>query len=256
MASSYSTRLKIELINPGEQSGSWGTTTNNNLDKSIEQAIAGVLEVAMGSSSAQTTTLSTGNGPQAQADNQARQAVLRFTGTAGGAGGTHIAQFPAVQKTYMLINSSSTATITMRLGASGNTTVLLPSRTKLVATDGTNWYVLLNQGFGTNTTSTEWAEKTSAYTAVAGDKLLVDTSAAAITITLPAAPVQGDEVTIVDSEGTFDTNNLTVEPGTKRIMGETAGDEMVVDTNNAAFKLVYSDVDATNSDHGWRLNIY
>ena len=256
MASSYSTRLKIELINPGEQSGSWGTTTNNNFDKSIEQAIAGVLEVAMGSSSAQTTTLSTGNGPQAQADNQARQAVLRFTGTAGGAGGTHIAQFPAVQKTYMLINSSSTATITMRLGASGNTTVLLPSRTKLVATDGTNWYVLLNQGFGTNTTSTEWAEKTSAYTAVAGDKLLVDTSAAAITITLPAAPVQGDEVTIVDSEGTFDTNNLTVEPGTKRIMGETAGDEMVVDTNNAAFKLVYSDVDATNSDHGWRLNIY
>ena len=253
MASSYSTRLKIELINPVEQSGSWGTTTNNNLDQSIEQAIAGVLEVAMGSSSAQTTTLSTGNGPQAQAVNQARQAVLRFTGTAGGAGGTHIAQFPAVQKTYMLINSSSTATITMRLGSSGNTTVLLPSKTKLVATDGTNWYVLLNQGFGTNTTTTEWAEKTSAYTAVAGDKLLVDTSAAAITITLPAAPAQGDEVTIVDSEGTFDTNNLTVEPGTKRIMGETAGDEMVVSTSNAAFKLVYSDVDATNSDHGWRL---
>ena len=256
MASTFSNRLKIELIGDGEQAGSLGTTTNNNFDQSIEQAIAGVLEVAMGSSSAQTTTLSTGNGPQAQADNQARQAVLRFTGTAGGAGGTHTVQFPAVQKTYMLINSSSTATITMRLGSSGNTTVLLPSKTKLVATDGTNWYVLLNQGFGTNTTSTEWAEKTSAYTAVAGDKLLVDTSAAAITITLPAAPVQGDEVTIVDSEGTFDTNNLTVEPGTKRIMGETAGDEMVVDTNNAAFKLVYSDVDATNSDHGWRLNIY
>ena len=258
MASSYSTRLKIELINPGEQSGSWGTTTNNNLDQSIEQAIAGVLEVAMGSSSAQTTTLSTGNGPQAQADNQARQAVLRFTGTAGGAGGTHTVQFPAVQKTYMLINSSSTATITMRLGSSGNTTVLLPSKTKLVATDGTNWYVLLNQGFGTNTTTTEWAEKTSAYTAVAGDKLLVDTSAAAITITLPAAPAQGDQVTIVDSEGTLGNTDraLTVEPGTKRIMGETAGDEMVVSTSNAAFKLVYSDVDATNSDHGWRLNIY
>ena len=251
MASTYSDLLKIELIGSGEQSGSWGTTTNNNFSQSLEHAIAGVLSVDTGSSTA--VTLTTGDGPQAQADNQARQAVLRFTGTAGGAGGTHTVQFPAVQKTYMLINSSSTATITMRLGASGNTTVLLPSRTKLVATDGTNWYVLLNQGFGTNTTSTEWAEKTSAYTAVAGDKLLVDTSAAAITITLPAAPVQGDEVTIVDSEGTFDTNNLTVEPGTKRIMGETAGDEMVVDTNNAAFKLVYSDVDATNSDHGWRL---
>ena len=36
-------------------------------------------------------------------------------------------------------------------------------------------------------------------------------------------------------------------------MGNTAGDEMVVDTNNAAFTLVYSDEDSTNSDHGWRL---
>ena len=46
MASTFSTRLKIELIGDGEQAGSWGTTTNNNLDLSLEQAIAGVLTVA------------------------------------------------------------------------------------------------------------------------------------------------------------------------------------------------------------------
>ena len=33
MASTYSDRLKIELIGDGEQSGSWGTTTNNNLSQ-------------------------------------------------------------------------------------------------------------------------------------------------------------------------------------------------------------------------------
>ena len=249
MASTFSTRLKIELIGDGEQAGSWGTTTNNNFDQSLEQAIAGVLTVA--TTGTGTTTLTTGNGPQAQADNQARQAVLRFTGTAGGAGGTHTVQFPAVQKTYMLINSSSTATITMRLGSSGNTTTLLPSKTKLVATDGTNWYVLLNQGFGTNTTSTDWVEKTTTYTAVAGDNIFADTSGGAFTITLPASPTQGDEVTIVDSEGTFDTNNLTVEPGSEKIMANTAGDEMVVDTNNAGFTLVYQD-----STYGWRFKYH
>ena len=41
MASTFSTRLKIELIGDGEQAGSWGTTTNNNFNQSIEQAIAG-----------------------------------------------------------------------------------------------------------------------------------------------------------------------------------------------------------------------
>ena len=68
------------------------------------------------------------------------------------------------------------------------------------------------------------------------------------TITLPSSPSQGDTVSFIDSEGTFDTNNLTVEPGSEKIMANTAGDEMVVDTNNAGFALVYQD-----STYGWRL---
>ena len=75
MASTFSTRLKIELIGSGEQAGSWGETTNNNFEKSIEQAVAGVLTVSTSGNSAQTLT--TGDGPQTQALNQARQACCR-----------------------------------------------------------------------------------------------------------------------------------------------------------------------------------
>jgi hypothetical protein len=39
MASTYSTNLALELIGTGEQSGTWGTTTNNNLGTLLEQAI-------------------------------------------------------------------------------------------------------------------------------------------------------------------------------------------------------------------------
>ena len=234
MASTFSTRLKIELIGDGEQAGSWGTTTNNNFDQSLEQSIAGVLTVS--TTGTGTTTLTTGNGPQSQADNQARQAALRFTSSEA----SHTVQYPAVEKLYLLINASSTCTFTHRLGASGNTITTLPSQTKFVATDGTNWFELQ--------INPTYIEKTSAYTAFAGDNIFVDTSAGAVTITLPSSPTQGDAVSFIDAEGTFDTNNLTVEPGSEKIMANTAGDEMVVDTNNAGFTLVYQD-----SDFGWRL---
>ena len=52
--------------------------------------------------------------------------------------------------------------------------------------------------------------KTSNYTASDGDNLFADTSGGAFTITLPASPSIGNQVKIIDAEGTFGTNNLTV----------------------------------------------
>jgi hypothetical protein len=40
MASTYSD-LKIELIGTGEQTGTWGTTTNDNFSIAIGEAITG-----------------------------------------------------------------------------------------------------------------------------------------------------------------------------------------------------------------------
>lgn len=41
MPSTYTTNLHIELIGTGEQSGTWGTTTNNNFENIFEAAITG-----------------------------------------------------------------------------------------------------------------------------------------------------------------------------------------------------------------------
>tara|TARA_R100000995_G_C3468978_1_gene117252 strand:+ start:231 stop:968 length:738 start_codon:yes stop_codon:yes gene_type:complete len=241
MASTYSDRLKIELIGDGEQSGSWGTTTNNNLSQSLEQAISGVLPISTSGSSA--VTLTTGNGPQAQGDNQSRQAAIVFHS----ANQNCTVTFPDVEKTYFLRNANTAYRITVTDGT--DTFVLEPNRSYYLVHDDTatsaftgakTWYELETSG-GT------WIEKTSAYTAFPGDNIFVDTSGGAVTVTLPASPSQGDEVSFVDAEGTFDTNALTVEPGSEKIMAQTAGDEMVVATESAGFTLVYQD-----STFGWR----
>ena len=87
------------------------------LSQSLEHAIAGVLSVDTGSST--TLTLTTGDGPQAQADNQARQASLIFTGASANC----VVTVPATQKIYNVHNTNASNTITLRL--SGTTTDLV-----------------------------------------------------------------------------------------------------------------------------------
>lgn len=90
-----------------------------------------------------------------------------------------------------------------------------------------------------------WARKTAAYTASTGDRLLADTVAtAAFTITLPASPSDGNEVTIAPSSA-YETNNLTIGRNGETIMGDAA--DLTVDVTTAV-TLVY---DGTDSD--WRI---
>ena len=58
MASTYS-NLKIELIATGEQSGTWGTTTNTNLGTALEEAIVGSADVTFASADVTLTLTNT-----------------------------------------------------------------------------------------------------------------------------------------------------------------------------------------------------
>jgi len=92
-----------------------------------------------------------------------------------------------------------------------------------------------------------WTAKTSAYTAVAGDRLLADTATtAAFTITLPSAPAVGDEIHILDSAANFDSANLTVARNGKKIQGATA--DLTITTENTVIGLVFM-----SDTYGWRI---
>jgi len=238
MSSTYSTGLRIELQTSGENSGTWGTITNNNFSQVFEYSIAGVYSKAI--TTGTSTTLTNGDGPQSQANNEARQNQLIFTGTVST---THTVQFPATQKTYGIYNNiGGGADISARLGATGNTLTVTNGKYRMVATDGTNWYDIFSlAGLGE-----AWQDKSGNYTASDGDNLFVDTSGGAVTITLPASPSIGNQVKIIDSHGTAATNNITVGRNSQKIQGTAA--DLTISTNRAGISLVFYD-----SDNGWLL---
>ena len=103
MASTYSA-LKIELIATGEQSGTWGTTTNNNLgDAALGEAITGSADVTFSSADV-TVTLTDTNASQA-----ARNLRLNLTGTSGGARQLILGSGCQIEKLYLINNGLADA---------------------------------------------------------------------------------------------------------------------------------------------------
>jgi hypothetical protein len=86
-----------------------------------------------------------------------------------------------------------------------------------------------------------YVTKTTTYTAVSGDNLLVDTSGGAFTITLPITPATNATVYFQDAKGTFGTNNLTVGRNGQTIMG--LSEDLVASTDDYGFGLIYNGAD-------------
>lgn len=134
MASTYSPNLRVELIGTGDQAGTWGTTTNNNLGTLLENAISGYEAVSVTSANQALTAL---NG----ADDQSRNLMLNFTTTTGADFAVYA---PPSPKTYIVKNSSAYAVSIYNSTVLGNTTaagtgVAVPAgKTISVWSDGTN----------------------------------------------------------------------------------------------------------------------
>ena len=126
MASTYSD-LKFELIGTGEQSGTWGTTTNTNLGTAIQEAITGSADVTFASGTV-TLTLTDTNATQT-----ARNLRLNLTGTSGGAQNLIV---PAIEKFY-LVNNGVADAITVK-NSTGTGIAVPTGKAMLLFNDGTN----------------------------------------------------------------------------------------------------------------------
>ena len=248
MASSYSTDLSIELVATGEKAGLWGAITNTNLQL-LQTAASGYVEVTL---STGTTTLSLADG---DATANGKNLYIKVIGTLSGnaslampastTGGNANRVF-FVEDGTTRGNATQSFTVTLlTTGQSAATQVPLPEgATALVYSRGSvpaTTLGMIQKGM----TSVTAASKTT-YTAVANDQIVVDTAANVVTITLPATPAVGDEVTIMDGSATggFATNNCVVARNGSNIEGAASDDSLTV--NNQCVTLIYA-----NATKGW-----
>ena len=326
MASTYTSRLKLERQASGENSGNWGNLVNYVLNR-IDSTVRGYVAASVAGSANVTLTsnTSTTNTDDSTTDDQVHNKVIEFTGALTGS----IYVFTdAVEGDYTLFNNTTGShTLTFaNTGHAANGVAITQGTKSIVYTDGSTIYdvgadlgavgsssltvagsanvgsltstgnvnllaasslvlqdssggefaalkasatttsytltlpaatgtadqVLTTNGSGVlsfvdNTGGTDWqAVKTTGFTAVAGEGYFINTTGGAFTMTLPASPTIGDEISFIDYAGTFDTNNLTIGRNSENIQGSAA--DLTVSVERAANTLVYTD-----GTQGWLL---
>jgi len=229
MASSYSTDLKLELMVTGENAGTWGDKTNDNLDV-IQQAIAGYQSLAVNATTGLTLVFTDG------AISTGKNAVINLTGTLSG--NVNVTVPDSIEKTYLVNNQVTMGAFTLTFKTSSGTGIKLAQG---------NRYVIYADGTNVNLISMEqtWRAVSAAATVQPGSAILANTATTSFTLTLPASPATGDLVSVIDAGYTFDTKPLTMGRNSSNIANSAAN--LVVSTEGAGFTLVYSG-DATD---GW-----
>lgn len=119
MASTYTDNSGIELIGVGEQSGTWGTTTNNNLEI-IDKALNGVTDVAV--TGAMNITVSDGD-----KTSNGHTRVLKLTGSLSSEATLTIT--PDDREAFYIVHNTAGDAVRFKQ-ISGNTGIVVPNGAK------------------------------------------------------------------------------------------------------------------------------
>jgi hypothetical protein len=226
MASTYSD-LKIELIGTGEQSGTWGTTTNTNLGTALGEAITGSATVDFASAADVTITLTNVNTTQS-----ARNLRLNITESSTGIGyvGNLILGSGCQIKKLYLINNTGTGAKTIK-NTTGTGIAVPAGKTMFVFNDGTNVVDAVSYFSGTVVSSSA----TITGGTINGTSVGASTAAAGAFTTLSASgnltvngnttlgDASGDTITLNAATASVPNNLYFSGTGTIRIPNGTTG---------------------------------
>ena len=126
MASTYTNNSGLEKIGSGEQAGTWGDTTNNNLDI-IDRTVNGVLSLTVSGN----TTLTASDGTLSNGHYK----IIVLGGTPSGA--FNLTIDPNDQQKWYIFKNSTGQTATIKQGGGSGTTVdIANGATNIVYADG------------------------------------------------------------------------------------------------------------------------
>lgn len=226
MASTYTSNLGIEKIGTGEQSGTWGDTTNTNFDI-IDQAVNGIVSVNLttAGTSGSPNTLPIADGAVGASSN-GRNAFIEFTDSSDLGATAYVQLTPNDAEKIAIIKNSLSggrALIMFQGTYNASNDLEIPNGVEVVVKFDGN-------GSG--------AVVSNAYSKLATEGLLVDgaINATSSGVVLTTASLQGsirDEV----YEVTISSNAATLDPA-------NGGIQYVTLTQNVTFSESFSSGDA------------
>ena len=127
MASTYTSRIRLEKQGDGENPNAWGLILNQNVIDLIDDAVAGYQVVSVSNTG---VTLTTGNG----AADQARKSGLKLEGTLTA---DVTVAIPAQEKIYFVHNGTTGEyNILFKAGSGTAVTATESGKSMMIATDG------------------------------------------------------------------------------------------------------------------------
>lgn len=236
MASTYSTNLKIELIGTGDQSGTWGTTTNTNLGTLIEEAIAGYVTQAVTDGAATVLTIPNGT------SSNGRNYVIELTGTLSAA---RTVEVPAVDKPYIFFNNT-TGGYAVTVKVSGQTGVTIANGKKaIVYTNSTDVIEVVNAPVseaGTQTLTNKTLTSPAINTPVIVGGTINDTAIGASTPDSGAFTTLSASGALTASSTLAVTGDVTVDTNVFKV--DTSNNRVGINTASPAVTLAVSATDA------------
>jgi hypothetical protein len=235
MASTFTSRIRLEKQGDGENPNSWGLILNQNVIDMVDEAIAGMVTISCSNTE---VTLSTANG----ATDQSRNAAIRLIGTLTA---NVTVALPAQEKTYFIHNGTSgDFNIFLKAGTGTAVTATGQGLSMMMATNGTTINTIKSEDNDTKIFSpfiSPTAIVTSGQVSASVAKSIyqrVNTSASDITVSVTVGNLGLGQYVIVDKVTT--TNKMTISWGTgsQGISLSSATDLAIGIYNGTAFSFI------------------
>jgi hypothetical protein len=194
MTSTY-TDLGVELMVTGENAGTWGTKTNNNLNL-IEQISGGYITQAIAGSG--TTAFAKADGAL---NAVVASRVIVFTGELTG---TRVITFPVLTENFYIIKNATTEAYTVQLKAASGS-----GATVTWATGDKDWKLVYFDGVATNTGVYEVALGEANEVTLTGTETLTNKTLTAPKIGTSILDTNGAELLLLTATGSA-VNELTL----------------------------------------------
>jgi hypothetical protein len=219
MASTYTSRLKLERQASGENSGNWGNLVNYVLNR-IDSTVRGYIAVSVAGSANVTlvSNTSTSNTDDSSTDDQVHNKVIEFTGVLTGA--IHVFT-DAVEGDYTLFNNTtgSYSLTFANTGHAANGVAITQGSRAIVYTDGSTIYDALTSVFLNSPKINENVAVTSTATEL---NILDGVTATAAELNYSDLATLG--TTAASKVFTADANNLTTVSGAVANVEDTLTD--------------------------------